>query len=315
MKEVFLQALSSVSVILLLTVTGYVLGARGLMDKKAKSFISRLLMTLLVPFNCINGMITNLDRATVSQYGIYLLISLVSMALSNVIAFLVCKLFRIPKNKIGLFIHMGANSNAIFIGLAICREIFGDACAPFVMVFYTLNSFSIWLISVIAVRWSYDYERESFGKLLLKVLLSPPVIGITIGLALVLLDVQLPTFATSFIRHLSNVVTPLAIMMTGFIIYELGLKSLVMDKATGLLMLMRFVLAPGIFFLIFKILGMEGLGPQTTMIVAAMPAPTMAVVLGSQYGGEEGEKFASQGVVWTTLAMFVVTPLLRVLIA
>lgn len=315
MKEVFLQALSSVSVILLLTVTGYVLGARGLMDKKAKSFISRLLMTLLVPFNCINGMITNLDRATVSQYGIYLLISLVSMALSNVIAFLVCKLFRIPKNKIGLFIHMGANSNAIFIGLAICREIFGDACAPFVMVFYTLNSFSIWLISVIAVRWSYDYERESFGKLLLKVLLSPPVIGITIGLALVLLDVQLPTFATSFIRHLSNVVTPLAIMMTGFIIYELGLKSLVMDKATALLMVMRFVLAPGIFFLVFRLLGMEGLGPQTTMIVAAMPAPTMAVVLGSQYGGEEGEKFASQGVVWTTLAMFVVTPLLRVLIA
>ena len=172
MKEVFLQALSSVSVILLLTVTGYVLGAKGLMDKKAKSFISRLLMTLLVPFNCINGMITNLDRATVSQYGIYLLISLVSMALSNVIAFLVCKLFRIPKNKIGLFIHMGANSNAIFIGLAICREIFGDACAPFVMVFYTLNSFSIWLISVIAVRWSYDYEQESFGKLLLKVLSS-----------------------------------------------------------------------------------------------------------------------------------------------
>ena len=315
MKEVFLQALSSVSVILLLTVTGYVLGAKGLMDKKAKSFISRLLMTLLVPFNCINGMITNLDRATVSQYGIYLLISLVSMALSNVIAFLVCKLFRIPKNKIGLFIHMGANSNAIFIGLAICREIFGDACAPFVMVFYTLNSFSIWLISVIAVRWSYDYERESFGKLLLKVLLSPPVIGITIGLALVLLDVQLPTFATSFIRHLSNVVTPLAIMMTGFIIYELGLKSLVMDKATALLMVMRFVLAPGIFFLVFRLLGMEGLGPQTTMIVAAMPAPTMAVVLGSQYGGEEGEKFASQGVVWTTLAMFVVTPLLRVLIA
>ena len=51
------------------------------------------------------------------------------------------------------------------------------------------------------------------------------------------------------------------------------------------------------------------------MIVAAMPAPTMAVVLGSQYGGKEGERFASQGVVWTTLAMFIVTPLLRVLIA
>ena len=315
MKEVFLQAVSSVSVILLLTVTGYFLGVKGLMDKKAKAFISRLLMTLLVPFNCVNGIISNLTRETISQYGIYLLISLCSMALSNVLAFLVCKLFRVPKNKTGLFIHMGANSNAIFIGLAICREIFGDASAPFVMVFYVLNSFSIWLISVIAVRWSFDYERESFGKLLLKVLLSPPVIGVSIGLILVLLDIHLPSFATSFIRHLSNVVTPLAIMMTGFIIYEIGLRSLVMNKTTALLLVMRFVLAPGIFFLVFRLLGMEGLGPQTTMIVAAMPAPTMAVVLGSQYGGEEGEKFASQGVIWTTLGMFVIIPLLRVLIA
>ena len=315
MKEVFLQAVSSVSVILLLTVTGYFLGVKGLMDKKAKAFISRLLMTLLVPFNCVNGIISNLTRETISQYGIYLLISLCSMALSNVLAFLVCKLFRVPKNKTGLFIHMGANSNAIFIGLAICREIFGDASAPFVMVFYVLNSFSIWLISVIAVRWSFDYERESFGKLLLKVLLSPPVIGVSIGLILVLLDIRLPSFATSYIRHLSNVVTPLAIMMTGFIIYEIGLRSLVMNKTTALLLVMRFVLAPGIFFLVFRLLGMEGLGPQTTMIVAAMPAPTMAVVLGSQYGGEEGEKFASQGVIWTTLGMFVIIPLLRVLIA
>ena len=69
------------------------------------------------------------------------------------------------------------------------------------MVFYVLNSFSIWLVSVIAVRWSYDYERESFGRLLLKVLLSPPVIGVSIGLVLVLLDVHLPSFASSFIRR------------------------------------------------------------------------------------------------------------------
>ena len=159
MKEVFWQAVSSVTVILLLTVTGYLAGVKGLMDKKAKTFISKLLMTILVPFNCINGIISNLTRETISEYGIYLLITLGAMALSNVLAFLICKLFRIPKNKIGLFIHMGANSNAIFIGLAICRELFGDASAPYVMVYYVLTSFSIWLVSVIAVRWSFDYER------------------------------------------------------------------------------------------------------------------------------------------------------------
>ena len=234
MKEVFWQAVSSVSVILLLTATGYFMGMKGWMDKKAKSFISRFLMTLLVPANCINGIITNLTRETVREYGIYLLIGAIALALSNVLAFLLCKAFRIAKNKTGLFIFMGANSNVIFIGLAICREIFGDACAPFVMVLYALNSLSLWMIGVMAVRWSYGSEKEPFGKLLLKVLLSPPVLGILAGLALVLLNISLPAFARNYIRHLSNLVTPLAIIMTGFIIYELGLKSLVMDKTTAL---------------------------------------------------------------------------------
>lgn len=315
MKEVFWQAVSSVSVIFLLTATGYLMGKKGWMDKKAKAFISSFLMTILVPANCINALISNLTRDTLSDYGIYLLIALIGMALSNGLCLLLCRLFRVPKTKTGLFIFMGANSNAVFIGLAICRELFGDGCAPFVMVFYALNSLSLWLIGVMAVRRSFGSEHESLGKTLLKVLVSPAMLGLLTGLALILLNVRLPGFASSYIRHLSALVSPLAMIMTGFIIYELGLKSLVMDKTTALLMIMRFVLAPAVFILIFKLLGMDGIGPQTTIVVAAMPAPTMAVVLGSQYGGEEGERFASQGVAWTTLATFVVTPLLRVLIA
>ena len=47
MNNVFWQAVSSVSVILLLTATGYYLGVRGLMDKKAKAFVSKLLMKVV----------------------------------------------------------------------------------------------------------------------------------------------------------------------------------------------------------------------------------------------------------------------------
>lgn len=31
-------------------------------------------------------------------------------------------------------------SNAIFVGLAMCTELFGDTCTPYVMLYYLINT-------------------------------------------------------------------------------------------------------------------------------------------------------------------------------
>ena len=47
--ETFLHAVASVTIILLLTATGYLCAAKGWMTAQVKTFISRYLMTVGIP--------------------------------------------------------------------------------------------------------------------------------------------------------------------------------------------------------------------------------------------------------------------------
>lgn len=64
--ETFLHAVASVTIILLLTATGYFCAVKGWMTVQVKTFISRYLMTVGIPVMLIYGMQNNLTRATCS---------------------------------------------------------------------------------------------------------------------------------------------------------------------------------------------------------------------------------------------------------
>ena len=63
--ETFLHAVASVTIILLLTATGYFCAVKGWMTVQVKTFISRYLMTVGIPVMLIYGMQNNLTRADV----------------------------------------------------------------------------------------------------------------------------------------------------------------------------------------------------------------------------------------------------------
>ena len=60
--EGFLHAVSSVTIILLLTATGYFCAARGWMGPDAKRFISKFTMSVAIPCMCVYGLTKNLTR-------------------------------------------------------------------------------------------------------------------------------------------------------------------------------------------------------------------------------------------------------------
>ena len=65
--ESFLHAVTSVTIILLLTATGYFCAVRGWMSPQAKRFISRFTMSVAVPCMCVYGLTNNLTRMSCSR--------------------------------------------------------------------------------------------------------------------------------------------------------------------------------------------------------------------------------------------------------
>ena len=124
--EGFLHAVSSVTIILLLTATGYFCAARGWMGPDAKRFISKFTMSVAIPCMCVYGLTKNLTRELLALSPGFLLVPFLSTLGAFLLSLLAGKLLKLPRRKLGVFMMMCSVSNAIFIGLPMCTELFGD---------------------------------------------------------------------------------------------------------------------------------------------------------------------------------------------
>ena len=287
--ETFLHAVASVTIILLLTATGYFCAVKGWMTAQVKTFISRYLMTVGIPVMLIYGMQNNLTRADVLAAPRLLLIPLLVIPSCVVLSLLTGRLMKLPHRQLGVFVMMSAMGNTIFIGLAMCIE----------------------LIGIPLVRWSGEAGGFSM-QMVWKFLRAPTVISVFLSLLLVGLDIHLPSLVMSYAKYINNTVTPLALLLTGCIIHEIGLRSLRLTPTLGVMMVFRFVISPALGAALCALLGIGGLVRSVYVVELAMPVVTQTVVAAAEYGADE--QLAAQGAAISTLACFVVTPVLMLLL-
>ena len=309
--ESFLHAVSSVTIILLLTATGYFCAVRGWMDAQAKAFIGKFTLSVTVPCMCIYGLTNNLSKELLVQSGSFLLVPFLSTVIGFLLSLLVGRMLKLPRRRLGVFMMMCSVSNAVFIGLPMCTELFGQVCTPYVMLYYLVNTSFVQLVGLSLIRWS----GESGGfdrKMVKKFFTTPAVIAVFAGLALVWFEAALPSLVVSYCRYMNNLVTPLALLLTGYIIHEIGFKNLRLDRDLIIVMLFRFLLIPFLSVALCKVFGVTGLAHNVLIVESAMPVVTQTVVAAAEYGADE--EFAAQGAALSTLACFIVIPVLMLIL-
>ena len=310
--EIFLNSVASVAIILLLTMVGYICGAMHWMGAETKAFISKFLMTIAVPVMSVYCLQTNLSQELLAQSGSMLLVVFVCCVMNFVLSFLVGKLLRIPHRRLGVFMMMCALSNSVFIGFAMCSELFGEAATPYVMIYYCISTTFTQVVGMALIRWSgtndSGFSLQSFTRLLK----MPTIWGVAIGFALLLADIRLPSLVLTFSKYMNNLVTPLALLLTGYIIYGIDLKNLKIDVSMIVMLLFRFLFAPALCFALCSFFGISGLARSVFIVESAMPVVTQTVVASAEYGADE--QFAAQGAAISTFACFFVTPVLMMIL-
>lgn len=311
----FLHSVSAVAIILLLTATGYLCGAKGWMKAETKAFLSKFLLSLAVPCMCVSGLRSNLTREMISGSLRLLAVPFLCNTVSLLIAFVLAKLLKLPRRRSGVFMVMCSISNAMFIGYPMCLELFGEACIPYVMLYYLANTCFTQTVAMWLIRRSGERAEDAGSggwKQSLRFLTSPTVLGLFVGALIVWFDITLPSFLMTYLSYMSGVVSPMALVLTGYVIYERGLRSLRLERDLTVMLLFRFVLAPALYILCCVLLGVGSLARDTFVVEAAMPVVTQSVVAASQYGADE--RFAAEGAALSTIASFVVIPVLMVLL-
>ena len=81
----FFNALSASLVLLMLMSVGYFMGVRGWMTASEKKFISKYIVNIAVPCNCVTGLLNNLDHDSLLEAGIMVVAALLGVLVPLVV--------------------------------------------------------------------------------------------------------------------------------------------------------------------------------------------------------------------------------------
>lgn len=310
----FFNALSASLVLLLIMSVGYFMGAKGWMSAQEKKFISKFVVNIAVPCNCVVGLLNNLDHDSLVQAGIMLISAILSVGVTLLLSLALASLLRLPRERWGVFVAMAGLSNTLFIGIPVCTQLFGEACMPYLMVYYLANTSYLQSVGLLLVEHAgtvpgnkttvLGFFKALFGK--------PPILAVIASILLLVLDLRPPAPIMSFAGYISNSVSPLALIYCGYIVYELGLKNMRLMRGLPTMLVMRLGVAPVICIVFCVLFGINGLAMDVFVVESALPVVSQVTVMAGAFGADE--HYAATGACLSTLGSFITIPILMLIL-
>ena len=310
----FLNAVSAVFVIFLLMSVGYGLGHIGWLTASEKKFISKFVINVAVPLNCVVSVLNNFTREDLLSAGWKLLAAWLVVLVTLLLSAGIATLLKLPKNRWGVFVCMGGISNTMFIGLPMVEQLFGAVGIPYMMTYYLASTVYTQTVAVmLCERAGTGTPRKvNILSMLLDMFKKPPVMGICASVVFLLLGVHPPAVLMSAAKYLSSCVTPLAMLYCGFILYEVGLKNLRLMPGLPTMLVIRLVLSPILCIGMSALFGITGLARDVFVIMASLPCVTQITVMAGLYGADE--QYAAVGSSLSLIGMFVTLPILMAIL-
>lgn len=312
--EGFFNALSASLVLLMIMSVGYFMGRLGWMTQREKNFISKYVVNIAVPCNCVAGLLNNLDHDSLAQAALMVACGLLGVGTTLLLSGVLGWLLRLPRERRGVFVVMAGFSNTLFIGIPVSTQLFGDACMPYLMLYYLANTTFLQSAGLMLVEHAGTKPggKTTVGGFLKDLFSKPPIVAVLFTILLLLLDLRLPQPIMKFAGYISDSVSPLALIYCGFIVYEVGLRNLRLMKGLPTMLVMRLAVAPVICLGFCRLFGMTGLPLSVFLVESALPVPSQVTVMAGAFGADE--RYAAVGSTLSTLASFITIPVLMLII-
>ena len=298
-------------VILLLIVTGYVVKKLHMVSSESKKTMSTLVVNVFNPALIISSVLGDPEGR---DTGLVLAVFAVAAGMFAALIITGKILSRIGKRdrleqKVTELMYVFSNLG--FIGIPVVKALLGDAYVIYVAVF-------ILIFTVLFYTYGFsllDTKKEvhvSFRITMRRVFLNIGTIAALIALVIFFAGIQLPYVLTTTINFLSNVTTPLSLLVIGVTIGEQeSLVKIFADKQVYFFALMKMLVIPLFISIFLKMLPIPKEIQVLTLIMTAMPVGSMPQMLLNDRG--INFEFCSDSIIVTTLASVITIPILIIL--
>lgn len=313
--NIIITSIKSIIPIIAIIVLGYILQIRGWFGETFGSNLSRLIMNVALPASIFVSVMKylTLDKLVTLSRG--LVYTFVAFIIGYIVAYISVKIFKVRPGRRGTMINTFVNANTIFIGLPLNIALFGNESLPYFLIYYITNTISTWTLGIyLMTSDSKTGKSKVVQKLDLKKLLPPPLIGFLVALFFLVLQIPVPSFATSTLTYIGNIVTPLSLIYIGIVLAKAGLNTITFDKDTIVTLIGRFILGPLVMYIVLILTAKNLTTIEFKTFVVQSAAPALAVLPILAGNGDGDVEFSTNVVTLSTILFVVVIPIVVTLL-
>lgn len=262
----FLTIGQQVLVLFILIAVGFVCGKKGVITEHASKVMTDIVLYAVTPCVMISAFQRDFSMEMLGQVGVAALTAAVILGVSIVLCRLVFRGRDVNRRKVLQFAVIFSNCG--FMSLPLQKQLLGDDGWFFGSIFVAVFNIIVWTYGL--VDMSGDKKQLSIKK----IALNPGIIGAVAAVILFILPFQLPPVIAQPITHLSNLNTPVPMLIIGYYLSKADFRKAFTDKGAYLASLFRLIIIP--FAAAFAMLALR---MDKTMIIAftiACSAPTAA---------------------------------------
>jgi predicted permease len=201
-----------------------------------------------------------------------------------ILSYFIAKLFKLDKITLATFVIIATFGNTSFIGFSYIDSFYGQDYVVYALIYDLFGSFLLLVsLGMIIINWGSS-QHVNFKGIVKSVIFFPPIV--MFFLTVIIKFVPVPTFLLNTSETIGNTLVPIAMIAIGM---KLELKNIFYKiKLVSVAIIIKMLVVPVIVLIAFSIFyNLEDTWSKTTILEAAMPPMTMAVVLAIKGGLDE----------------------------
>ena len=286
-----------IATLFILMVCGFICRKTKIIDEAASKKMSALILKIGQPAMIISAIAgSEYSEENLKSAGIIVILGFITHAVVALLAFFICKPFKNPdERKITEFSLIF--NNCAFIGFPIF-----DALLPenglFLASFYIISfNVCMWTWGIAILARQRDDIKLTVKKAFLNFGTIPCIIGILIYLLKSpAIGFELPGFLSKSLGYLSNLCTPISVLITGALIATRSLKQIFASPKLYFFCFVKLIILPLFVCLLAKLLHLPDIYALFATAAAALPTASTITMFAETYDLDSGYSSLTVGV-------------------
>lgn len=303
-----MNAFNLALIMLFLILIGYISRRKNIVDENFGQSLSVFLFNIVFPAIVISSMSIPFNESDMNNSLILIAISIGTTIIMFLLSLLINSLFSKRDNLSRIITFALMFPNFTFMAFPVMETLFPDKGLFYISMYTIPTRLIIYILGPIIMKGRSEGERKrDIFKNSLLAIITPPVLAIPIGFAIYLTGFQLPVSISETLAHLSRTATPMGMVLSGIILAQASLGSVIKQKRLYILALSRLLIAPIIIYILLMPFGLDSTIYKISVLYAALPIAASTTVFALKY--ENNPSSAAAGVFLTTILSIITIPL------